>query len=363
MPVFTKGQALDYISSQADSIDAQHKEPNPFATSAWLLNYIENVVGEDDRLLVVNGHAQADGILLLQTLHASAHARSVSNFYTSLYTPILGGACESLRSASTLVRGLAEIRPRLATITLEPLDIASECTAQLAGALTSAGWYVRRYFRFGNLSLPCEGLDFVTYLATRDSQLRNTVQRKSKKFVGADALEIVTESSKVDAAMDEYEDIHSRSWKRPEPYPNFARGWAHACAQRGWLRLGIARLGGRAAAVQMWFVFDRRAYIFKLVYDEAQAKSSAGTVLTAHLVKHVLEVDKVREIDFLSGADAYKASWMSRRRDRIGLIACNLRSIAGLTRAAREFTSQTTARWRNGEGENWGRHAQVGTSR
>jgi CelD/BcsL family acetyltransferase involved in cellulose biosynthesis len=77
-------------------------------------------------------------------------------------------------------------------------------------------------------------------------------------------------------------------------------------------------------------VYDRAAaYIFKLAYDEAQSRWSAGTVLTAHLLRHALEVDQVVEIDYLSGDDAYKKSWMTVRRERIGLMACNLRSIGG----------------------------------
>ena len=85
----------------------------------------------------------------------------------------------------------------------------------------------------------------------------------------------------------------------------------------------------------------RRTYIFKLAYDEEYAKWSAGTVLTAHLMRHSLEQDRVIEIDYLTGDDAYKKSWMTARRERVGLIAGNPRSARGLLIGAREFAGES----------------------
>jgi CelD/BcsL family acetyltransferase involved in cellulose biosynthesis len=123
-----------------------------------------------------------------------------------------------------------------------------------------------------------------------------------------------------------------------EPFPQFVRGWARTCAENGWLRLGVAWLGDAPIAAQFWFTLHRRAYIFKLAYDEAHTKLSAGTVLSAHLFRHALEVDRVVEMDYLTGDDGYKKSWMTHRRERIGLLACNLRTPRGLAAAAAEYT-------------------------
>ena len=69
---------------------------------------------------------------------------------------------------------------------------------------------------------------------------------------------------------------------------------------------------------------------------------SAGSVLTAALMQHVMDVDGVNEVDYLSGDDAYKADWMAMRRERVGLLACNLRHWRGLLAAGR----QVLGRWR-----------------
>jgi CelD/BcsL family acetyltransferase involved in cellulose biosynthesis len=101
--------------------------------------------------------------------------------------------------------------------------------------------------------------------------------------------------------------------------------------------MGVAWLHDEPIAAQFWFVFDRRAYIFKLAYDEEHAKMSAGTILTARLMQHVLDEDRVVEVDFGTGDDNYKKSWMTHCRERAGIRAMNLASPAGLAEAARTY--------------------------
>jgi CelD/BcsL family acetyltransferase involved in cellulose biosynthesis len=102
------------------------------------------------------------------------------------------------------------------------------------------------------------------------------------------------------------------------------------CAERGWLRLGIAYYDDVPVAAQLWIVSHGRAVIYKLAHDEDVARLSVGTVLTAFLMAHVLDVDQVREVDYLIGDDVYKKDWMSHRRERWGIVAYNPRSPAGL---------------------------------
>ncbi|MBK8121802.1 MAG: GNAT family N-acetyltransferase [Sulfuritalea sp.] len=70
--------------------------------------------------------------------------------------------------------------------------------------------------------------------------------------------------------------------------------------------------------------------IFKLAFDPACAAFSPGTLLTAHLMEHVIDHANVKEIDFLIGDDEYKKLWMSHRRERWGIVACNPQTVIGL---------------------------------
>ncbi|MEZ0239122.1 MAG: GNAT family N-acetyltransferase, partial [Methylophilaceae bacterium] len=102
--------------------------------------------------------------------------------------------------------------------------------------------------------------------------------------------------------------------------------------------LGLAYLGEQPVAAQIWLVNDGRASIYKLAYDTNHAHLSVGSLLTNHLMQHVIDVDRVREVDFLIGDEPYKQDWMSHRRERWGIVAYNPRTPSGLAGAANEIS-------------------------
>jgi len=109
----------------------------------------------------------------------------------------------------------------------------------------------------------------------------------------------------------------------------------------GMLRLGFARLGERTIAAQLWIVDRQKASIYKVAYHEQFASYSPGTVLTAHLLQHVIDKDRVREVDFLIGDDQYKRMWMSDRRERWGIVAYNPRTLIGCALLLKEIAGRT----------------------
>lgn len=350
MHFLNKKGVIDLVRERHELFD-EAGLTNPFACSAWMLNLIDQVARDDWTFVVPEQVADGVSLMLLYSEPgAPRRCAAVTNYYASLYSPLISSASHRVAAADALVDQLAMQRPHMATVRLAPLDAESEDTAALAHAFTRRGWYVKQYFCFGNWYLRCAGLSFENYMKERDSQLQNTWKRKSRKFASVEGtpegarLEIVTDSDGVQAAMDAYDAIYARSWKKAEPYPDFVRRWAVICSQNGWLRLGLAWVGAVPVAAQFWFTMNQRAYIYKLAYDEEYSKWSAGTVLSAHMFRHSLEHDKVVEIDYLTGDDPYKKSWMTERRERIGLIASNLRSPTGLIVAAREWASDMKRR-------------------
>jgi CelD/BcsL family acetyltransferase involved in cellulose biosynthesis len=112
----------------------------------------------------------------------------------------------------------------------------------------------------------------------------------------------------------------------------------------GALRLGIIYIDGEPAAAQLWIVHNGCALIYKLAYDERFADLSVGTILSAALFQHALDVDKVAVVDYLSGDDAYKKDWMSARRERWGILALNPRSLHGALAIARHIGGRAVKR-------------------
>lgn len=335
-----KAEILRYIDERADLFDACAVE-NCFTGSAWLRHLVEQVTDSQSRFAAPEYLANGgESTMLLYAPRRGEPFRPLVNYYASLASPICSRSANIEVEARQLIRQLRK-EP---VVDFSPLS--TRTAESLANALRQEQWYSRRYFCFGNWYLPSEGLSFTEYMKARPSQLRNTWERKRKKFQGSARIEIFT--SDAQRGIEAFQTVYARSWKNPEPYPDFVPGWARICSRNEWLRLGVAWLDETPIAAQFWFVHHGRAYIYKLAYDENYANWSAGTVLTAALMEHVLDKDRVHEVDYLTGDDPYKKSWMNHRRERVGLVACNLRTFGGTVRALREFGGSATVELRNG---------------
>ncbi|MDR7334163.1 GNAT family N-acetyltransferase [Roseateles asaccharophilus] len=261
---------------------------------------------------------------------------ALANYYTTLYSPLLE---DELTPEDLLPLVLALRRAhRAPAYRFWPMDPQSREFKLLRDALRLSGLRPHEYFAFGNWFLPVQG-NWTEYLKERSGQLRSTIKRMTKRLATEpDArLEIVRDEADVERGIAAYQAVYGASWKVPEPYPDFIPGLIRLCARRGWLRLGLAWIGDKPIAAQLWIVSNGRANIYKLAYDEAFKSMAPGTVLTALLMEEAIERDKVTEIDYLIGDDAYKKTWMSHRRERFGLVAYDPttpRGLAGLLRQA-----------------------------
>jgi CelD/BcsL family acetyltransferase involved in cellulose biosynthesis len=117
-------------------------------------------------------------------------------------------------------------------------------------------------------------------------------------------------------------------------------------AEAGVLRLGLLRLAGRPIAAQYWTVAGGTATLLKLAHDEAARARSPGSVLTAAMIRLLLQREAIAELDFGRGDDAYKALWAGERRQRIGVLLANPRRMGGLAALSRHQLKGLVARVR-----------------
>jgi CelD/BcsL family acetyltransferase involved in cellulose biosynthesis len=261
---------------------------------------------------------------VLPVLVGNKRVSALTTFYSSLYRPLFAEDVCVEEVATVLRRVMRDIKP--GAIRLDAMDPDHPTYGMVFAALRQVGLKTFRFFDFGNWYLPAAGCSFAEYAAQLPSRIQNTVRRREKRFLaaGRGRLEIIEGGEGLDAAIAAWNRIYLSSWKVPEPYPEFVPGLIRLCARRGWLRLGLAYYDGEPIAAQLWIVADGRAAIYKLAYSQSHAPLSGGTLLTAHLMRHVLDVDRVREVDYLVGDDAYKKDWMSHRRERWGIVAYNV---------------------------------------
>lgn len=309
----------------------------------WFLNFVATAMDPDQRVRII-GVETDDRVrrplaaLATKTAVGSAgwlsprRLAALSNYYTSLFGPVLDRS-RSDQSAivDAIVGFICAERPRWDVVDLTPMDPDTAVFAHLRNAFARHGMVVQPYRAFGNWYLQVRGRSYADYLKGLPSVLRKNIPYYTRKLHKSfqTRLQLVTTSEGFKEALEAYEVVYRQSWKVLEPYPRFVPELASTALKNGWLRLGVAYLDGVPAAAQLWFVHAGTASIFKVSYDERFAKHSVGTVLTGKIMEHVLDVDKVHTVDFLSGDDAYKKHWMSHRRERWGLYAMNTRTARG----------------------------------
>ena len=233
--------------------------------------------------------------------------------------------------------GISTIDTEVDVLLAKVLASTPMAGANLSGEVTTTEAYV----------VPAVGEKIFTVAPQQDAKQINI------KLAGADKLEIGDKGELIahtgngpvsQRMLADYQSVYASSWKQAEPHADFIPGLISLCARKGWLRMGVARLQGRAIAVQLWMVAQGKVEIYKLAYDEAYKAYSPGTLLTQLLMQHVFEQDAAVEIDYLIGDDDYKRGWMSQRRERWGIIAFNPRTLGGLVGWSREAIGRQVRR-------------------
>ncbi len=322
------------------------KETQPsdvFCTLAWFENLVAHGLGAHTKPMLLLAHdAISHSAVCLPLLAAPASLGSLSNYYSSLYGPLVWGTRKADETDAALWHALAlHLRQHTAqwpTIVLSPLDEQTQCYQGLLQALRHAGYQVDTYFCFGNWYLCVDGRSFATYVQKLPSSLRNSIHCGQRRMTrqGSWGIHIQTQNDeRLESTIDAFVQVYAQSWKTPEPHPQFIPQLARTAAAQGWLRLGVLELEGQAIAAQLWLVKDGKASIYKLAYVEGFERYSAGSVLTHALMQHVIDVDHVQEVDYLTGDEAYKRDWMSHRRERRGIVAFDFRTLRGLAAAGK----------------------------
>ncbi len=299
--------------------------------------------------------------LRLSTQGGIRTVESLGNYYTSLYAPLLSKDSDPL-SIRHMLKKASRDHGGAHVMRFAPMDPKSQAYATLLSELRAIGFIPFRYFCFGNWFLTVES-NWEGYLKKRSANLRSSIRRRSKEFAASGGtLELVSSPDDIERAIAEFQAVYSASWKVAEPYPDFVPSLIRRLSAIGMLRLGIAHLDEKPIAAQLWIVGQDKASIYKVAYHKAFSAYSPGTVLTSFLLHHVIERDRVKEVDFLIGDDEYKPFWMSHRRERWGIVAFNPGTRRGLALLANEISWRAAKRLGRKLRQVFVRSKQIGNS-
>jgi hypothetical protein len=231
---------------------------------------------------------------------------------------------------------------------VSPLDIQGDLFRRLPSVLRAEGWIPQPFFMFHNWYQRVDGLSSDEFLRERPSRLRSTIERRTRRLVtsGRSRIELIGGGPTLDTFISDYKLVFARSWKRGPSHISipYLHATMQIAAQAGALRLALLYVDNVPAATQFWLIINGAAHLSRLAYDERFRDLSPGTVLTWHVVRHMLDAEKVQELDLGLGDDAYKAEWVSGRRERWGILGFNPRTPGGLKAAARNIGGRVAKR-------------------
>lgn len=312
--MWVKGQIAHDLENATggvkDLLDRAH-QPHLFDRDYWFsLLWQHNDIGA--RPLIARSWGDGARAWLFLAEHGQRRATALANYYTLAFRPIFTGDPDATTKRALLVASARRLRNRpiqLAELIMAPVPNDDGCADLLARSFRGAGWLVFRTPKTISWTADVQGKSFDDYWAERPGALRSTFARKLKKS------SVTTEiHTRFDAAIwEEYEAIYADSWKPDEGSTVFLRALAEEEGAAGCLRLGVARLDGIALAAQLWTIEPGCAIIHKLAYRKSAAQHSPGTILTAAMFRHAIDVDHVPLIDYGTGDDRYKADWMDSR--------------------------------------------------
>jgi len=306
----------NFLTAQAAAAGALDREAQPclFDRLDWLESLHRMALRDKPPALLQAKGGDAQGWLPLMQAE-SGHLVALANWYNFTWAPIFANAHSEVEKLA-LLRGLARLASKhIRRLTLAPVPDEDGSASMVQAAFKASGWTVFREVCDQNHILEVKGRSFDSYWEGRPSRLKNTVKRKGK--TGAVTIRIDSEFGT--ESWRDYERVYARSWKPEEGSPEFLRQIAERESVAGALRLGLAYIDGKPVAAQFWTVENGTALIHKLAHDERHMQASPGTLLSAALFQHVIDVDHVNLIDFGTGNDAYKAEWMEDVRERYRL--------------------------------------------
>ena len=342
-PVAESISSLDALADDARAVLAAGA-CGVFGSLPWWETVLHHAMPSDASADFVTIRESGTVLAVVPLLRGGGQLRGLTTPYSCVFTPALAAGLGRAGRIGAMT-ALARFCRSAGVVRLDALPAEWEGLVDLEAGARQAGLVPLRFDHFGNWHEDVTGLDWSAYLVRRPGALRETIRRRLRRAekLPKARFDLLTKPNQIENAVAVFEAVYEKSWKQPEPFPTFNAALMRAVAEAGHLRLGVWSIGTEPVAVQFWVVTGGEAIVLKLAHDEAFKAHSPGTVLTALMLRHLLEVEKVTRIDFGRGDDDYKKGWAMDRRQRIGMLLVHPWSVGGSLELARHVAGKV---WR-----------------
>lgn len=251
----------------------------------------------------------------------------IGNVHSPIRHFLLGDSDDKQKAAilSSILYFLSNTYKEWDIVELDKLPEEQSVFNIVEHAIVTAGLQHRSCFCTGNWYLDKITYPSTGYFEKQPYGFRKQIENKKKRLrkVGSWRVEIKSDIKPLDKDLYLYDQLRAKSWKSPEKDSEFNKEFTKLAADKGWLRLSILFSGDVPIAYQKWLVCHKKAYIWDLIYDFDYKKYSPGSILSSEICKHVIDNDRVVEIDYLTGDESYKKNWTPQRRERKSITMFN----------------------------------------
>ncbi|GAA0369623.1 hypothetical protein GCM10009092_37350 [Bowmanella denitrificans] len=300
----------------------------------WILALEEKMTGRPLAIMMARSPAGQNGSKFASWKPNSRTLASLTNFQSSYYGLILGQNESPEKELGALISGVIENVGQWHMVDLNLMDPSEPNFNLIKEIFERNGFRSASYFYKGNWYENFEFDSFDGYLSSRSKAAKKSMKNYIRKYnnlekEGRIKIDIYTEFADLELVLDRYNIIYSKSWKDEDFFPEFTRGLIKQVATEGGLRMLIVSVDGMPAAFEFAIVTGTQCIMTRTAYDPEFQRDSVGSIAILKMIEYVINVDRVKQIDFGTDDDPYKATWVSNRRERYGLVFFNKRTFIG----------------------------------
>jgi len=318
-----------------DSLAERQGAYMPFLCFEWFKLWLDHFL-KNNRLLILLLYKENEIVTIAPFLISEERFKGINvrkiDLIGNAYSPIRYFLFsefnneEKMKNISYIFEFFSEIYRNWDILDFYSIPEENDCFDILKMAIKQTGLKHLEYFCFGDCyldNIEYSGDEYFTNLPKKIRKDVSYCQRLLQKM-GNFEFKLINNGDLIHHHMDLYYEVYSKSWQQKEGIgPTFHRDLAKMAARNGWLRLGFLFLNNYPISSQFWISCNDTAFIMKTVYDQDYKKFSPGKILTAEMMKYVIDIDKVKTVDYLQGDESYKQDWMPGKRERKGILFYN----------------------------------------
>lgn len=288
----------------------------PFLRTEWFHTWATTRLLPDEQLHVLIALDEDEPVAALPLVKRGMKVRALSDGVSDVFDIVQSGGS-----------GTPELLRRLGRETHLLLDRVDSSSPLVDAVEREPGWSVQRRLESPYVDLS-GGVDALTERIGRN--LKKNLRRGMRRLESLGEMDVKTNVTEdIAQVLDEAFDLEARGWKGRQGSAvvnevrklEFFRTFGQLAAERGWLRLAVARLDGQMVAFNYDIEFGNRLYGVLTSYDETlDPRSSLGSVL----MWDVLAEAARRGVEsYEMGGDAtndWKMMWTATTRPRVDIV-------------------------------------------